>query len=428
MPHADAVSHSEHLSEFVRSAPTSYHAAAEVAARLTASGFRRQDESEPWDASPGGHVMVRDGAVVAWYVPQGARPGETGFRIVGSHTDSPGFKVKPDPTQGQAGWQQVAVEIYGGPLLGAWTDRELGVSGRLVTTDGNTHLVRVDHLMRIPQLAIHLNRGVNADGLKLDPQTHTQPIWSVGEPDLRLLDVLADAAGLSVDDIAGHDLHAHTCEPPARFGSDAQFLASPRLDNLSSVHASMQALLEVAGAEDHQEICVLAAFDHEEVGSSTRSGAAGPLLEDVLRRTATALGADADAFARMIARSSCISADAGHAIHPNYPGFHDPVHHPLLNSGPLLKVNAQQRYASDAVGAALWQRACTEAQVPTQTFVSNNQIPCGSTIGPITATRLGITTVDVGVPLLSMHSAREMAGVDDLWFLSRALRAYWSEV
>lgn len=425
MPHHEAAAHVEDLTTFVRAAPTSYHAAHAAAALLREAGFVEQDEREPWDAGPGGHFLVRDGAVVAWRVPEGAAAGECGFRIVGSHTDSPGFKVKPDPTFCSAGWQQVGVEVYGGPLLGSWTDRDLGISGRIVTRRGEQHLVRLDHLMRIPQLAIHLNRQVNSEGLKLDPQTHVQPVYSVRRPDLRLLDLVAEAAGVEAEDIAGHDLFAHTCETPAVFGADDEFLASGRLDNLASVHASLVAMLNVTAGED---IAVLAAFDHEEIGSGSRSGACGPILEDVLVRTATALGADADQRARMFARSTCISADTGHAVHPNYAGAHDPVHHPLLNEGPLLKVNANQRYASDAVGAALWQRVCAVAGVPTQTFVSNNQVPCGSTIGPLTATRLGICTVDVGVPLLSMHSAREMAGVDDLYFLTRALQGYWAGV
>ena len=218
---------------------------------------------------------------------------------------------------------------------------------------------------------------------------------------------------------------AFTTQPPAVFGAKEQFFAAPRMDNLSSVHASLVAFKQVELGSD---IAVMAAFDHEEIGSSTTTGAAGPILEDVLRRIAAGHGITGDRWHAMLQRSSCISADAGHAVHPNYVGVHDPHNQPLLNAGPLLKINANQRYATDAVGGALWARACQASEVPSQPFVSNNAIPCGSTIGPITATRLGITTVDVGIPLLSMHSAREMCGVDDPWFLSRALEAYWSGV
>ncbi|WP_026927385.1 M18 family aminopeptidase [Granulicoccus phenolivorans] len=425
MPHADSPHHVADLAAFVAASPSPYHAAANVARLLQAAGYTEQDEAADWAAGPGGHYLVRDGAVVAWRVPAGAGPG-AGFRIVGAHTDSPTFKLKPDPTYGAAGWQQAGVEIYGGPLIASWTDRELGAAGRLVARSGQTHLVATDSLLRIPQLAIHLNRSVNEEGLKLGKQAHTAPIYSVRRPDLTLLDVICEyvaEAELTADDVAGHDLVLFDTQRPRTFGADEEFFASARLDNLSSVHAGLVALLNAADGED---IAVLAAFDHEEVGSQTRSGASGPILESVLRRTALALGAGEEQFQQMLARSSCVSADAGHAVHPNYAQMHDPVNRPLLNEGPLLKVNANQRYASDAEGETLWRRSCAIAGVPMQTFVSNNDVPCGSTIGPITATRLGIRTVDVGVPLLSMHSIREMAGVDDLYFFTRALQAYYS--
>lgn len=429
MPHAEAPSHVADFAAFIQASPSSYHAAAEVARLLAEAGWVEQDETAEWDAGAGGHYLIRDGAVMAWWVPANVGVG-SGFRIVGSHTDSPGFKLKPDPTYGAAGWQQVGVEIYGGPLLGSWTDRELGIAGRVVTPRGEQILVSTDAVMRIPQLAIHLNRSVNEEGLKLDKQAHLQPIFSVRRPDLRVLDLVMsyvetdDGGELTADDVAGHDLFAFDTARPKLFGADDEFLACTKIDNLSSVHSSVIALLNVDDTDGH--IAVMAAFDHEEVGSNSRSGASGPLLEDVLWRTANALGATDEQYHRMLQRSSCISADAGHAVHPNYVGSHDPVNRPLINEGPLLKINANQRYASDAVGETLWRRACAVAGVPTQTFVSNNSIPCGSTIGPLTSTRLGITTVDVGVPVLGMHSAREMCGVDDLYHLTRALLAYWS--
>ena len=209
------------------------------------------------------------------------------------------------------------------------------------------------------------------------------------------------------------------------FGPTSEFLASGRLDNLSSVHAALTALI---ATPDSDLITVVAAFDHEEIGSESRSGAAGPVLADVLSRLSGSLGATPDEHHRALADSVCLSADTGHAVHPNYVQRHDPANRPLLNSGPLLKINANQRYATDAVGAALWRRACREAGVSTQEFVSNNAVPCGSTIGPLTATRLGIRTVDVGIPLLSMHSARELAGVADPLALSRGIGAFFVSV
>ncbi|HEX8510785.1 MAG TPA: M18 family aminopeptidase [Propionibacteriaceae bacterium] len=412
--------HVRDLGEFVVASPSAFHAAAEGARRLQAAGFVQQDETDEWDAAPGGHFLVRDGALVAWHVPDDAEP-TTGFRIVGSHTDSPTFKLKPNPDIGSYGWQQVGVEVYGGPLLNSWLDRELRLAGRLVFGSGETALVRTAAVMRIPQLAVHLDRGVNDEGLVLNKQQHTAPVWSVQHPELGILDHLAQLVGARESDVQGHDVVVFDTAAPAVFGPRQEFFASARLDNLSSVHASVVAM---ATHRSGPSIAVLAAFDHEEVGSGSRSGAAGPILSDVLTRISGSLGATMDQQHRAYARSYCLSADAGHALHPNYAGRHDPANHPLLNGGPLLKINANQRYATDAVGAALWRQACRVAGVPTQQFVSNNNLPCGSTIGPLTATRLGIATVDVGIPLLSMHSARELAGVTDPRALSLAVGAF----
>jgi aspartyl aminopeptidase len=417
-----ALQHVEDLGAFVQASPSSFHAAAEGARRLAAAGFAVQDETAVWDASPGGHYLIRDGALLAWRIPDGAGP-TTAFRILGAHTDSPTFKLKPRPDLGAYGWQQLGVEVYGGPLLNSWLDRELGLAGRLVLTDGSVQLVRTEAIMRIPQLAIHLDRSVNEEGVRLDKQQHTAPVWSVGHRGLSVLDHLAGVAGCARSEIDGYDLVAFDTAPAAVFGPHGEFFASARLDNLSSVHAGLAALIASAGSA---QIELVAAFDHEEVGSGSRSGAAGPVLADVVTRTLTALGASTDQQHRSMARSVCVSADAGHAIHPNYAGRHDPVNQPVLNGGPLLKLNANQRYASDAAGAALWRRACRGAGVATQEFVSNNALPCGSTIGPLTATRLGIPTVDVGPPLLSMHSARELAGTEDPWSLSRAMGAFFA--
>ena len=417
-----ARAHVDDLAAFVRASPTSFHAAEEGARRLGAAGYTRQDEAEAWDASPGGHVLVRDGALVAWRVPAGAGP-LTPFRVVGSHTDSPTFQLKPRPDLAAYGWRQLGWEVYGGPLLNSWLDRELGLAGRLVLRDGSTELVRTGPLLRIPQLAIHLDRSAN-EGLKLDRQHHTVPVWGVGVPGPGVLDHVAGLVGAGAGDVDGYELLAFDTAAPQVFGYEGELFASARLDNLASVHASVTALL-AAGQSD--EIAVLAAFDHEELGSASRSGASGPLLADVLSRTGAALGAGPDEQHRAWSRSFCVSADAGHAVHPNYPERHDPVNRPLLNAGPLLKINANQRYATEARGTARWRDVCRRAGVGVQTFVSNNAMPCGSTIGPLTATRLGIAVVDVGIPTLSMHSARELTGTRDPWDLSRALRTFWSD-
>ena len=415
--------HINDLAAFVTASPSSFHAAAEGAARLRAAGFVDQDERDRLNVAPGGHVLVRDGALLAWWVPADAGPA-TGFRMIGAHTDSPGFVLKPRPDFSTAGWHQLNTEIYGSPLLNSWLDRELGLAGRLVLTGGEQRLVRTGPIMRIPQLAIHLDRGVNDDGVKLDRQSQTSPVWGVGAGRGEIDEFLADLAGCAIYDVAGSDLVAYDTASPAVFGARGEFFASGRLDNLSSVHAGLAALIAQSVEAGSPYVCVLAAFDHEEVGSSSRSGASGPGLADLLRRITAGLGGDDEDHFRALAASVCLSSDAGHAVHPNYVGRHDPLNRPLLNGGPLLKINANQRYATDAVGAALWRAACRDAGVATQEFVSNNNLPCGSTIGPLTATRLGVTTVDVGPPLLSMHSVRELAGTEDLPALSAAMGAF----
>jgi aspartyl aminopeptidase len=415
-----ALDHVTDLAAFVEAAPSSYHAAAEGARRLAVAGFAEQQESAAWDSDPGGHYLVRDGALIAWRIPDNARS-LTPFRILGSHTDSTGFTLKPRPDITAYGWQQVGIEIYGAPLLNSWLDRELGLAGRLVLRDASTLLIRTESIMRIPQLAIHLDRSVNDEGLRLDKQTHTVPVCSVGHPGMQIIDHVAQAAGCSASDIDGYDLRLYDTAAPAIFGPHREFLASGRLDNLSSMHASLVALIN---ASESDVISMVAAFDHEELGSGSHTGASGPVLADVLTRISAGLGATLDERHRSLAQSFCLSADTGHAIHPNYPGRHDPVNQPLLNSGPLCKINANQRYATDGKGAALWKRICRSAGIQTQEFVSNNAVPCGSTIGPLTATRLGIATVDVGIPLLSMHSVRELAGTDDPLALARAMEVF----
>ena len=424
----DDDAYTDSLIDFVTASPSSYHAAAEVARRLEGVGFARADETVSWeDGLPRRGYAIRDGAIAAWVLPEALGPG-AGLRVVGAHTDSPALKLKPAAALVRSGWQLINAEVYGGPLLASFLDRELGLAGRLTTRDGAVHLVRTGPIARVAQIAPHLDRSVN-DTLHLDRQTHLLPLWSLAGPDAAADAVethLCEIAGIDPAELAGHDVLTYPTQAPARFGRDGEFLASSRLDNLSSVHAGLVALEALAAARvEPTEPVILVAFDHEEVGSATRSGAGGPFLETLLRRLAGVLGVDSDGIEALLARSTCVSADAGHSVHPAYAHLHDPAVQPLINHGPLLKINAQQRYATDAVGAAIWARACAAADVPSQDFVSNNAVSCGSTIGPITATRLGITTVDVGVPLLSMHSAREMGGVKDGPWLARTLHAYW---
>jgi len=421
-----ALAHASDLADFVAASPSSYHAAEEVARRLQEAGFARLDETDAWPTQAGGRfVVVRDGAAIGWVVPSDATA-TTPVHVLGAHTDSPGLKLKPKPTTGSHGWLQAAVEVYGGPLLNSWLDRELRLAGRLALADGRVVLAATGPLLRLPQLAIHLDRSAN-EGLALDKQTGTQPVWGLGDAaSADILGELAAAAGVDASEIRGYDAVVADAARGAVFGKDDAFFASGRLDDLASVHAGVVALIEASESPTSGVIPVLAAFDHEELGSASRSGAAGPFLEDVLVRLYASFGADAIHQRRALAASWHLSSDVGHSVHPNFAHKHDPVVQPLLGSGPILKINANQRYATDAVGAAAWAGWCESAGVGYQEFVSNNAVPCGSTIGPITATRLGIRTVDIGIPILSMHSARELAGVSDLYDLSRVARAFFA--
>ncbi|MEU7132779.1 M18 family aminopeptidase [Streptomyces sp. NPDC046261] len=419
--------HTDDLMTFLAASPSPYHAVANSAERLEKAGFRQVAETDAWDGQAGGKYVLRGGAVIAWYVPEGAGPA-TPFRVIGAHTDSPNLRVKPLPDTGAHGWRQVAVELYGGTLLNTWLDRDLGLSGRVTLRDGSHHLVNVDRpLLRVPQLAVHLDRGVNQDGLKLDKQRHMTPIWGLGEvAEGDLIRFVAQEAGLDAGEISGWDLMVHSVEAPAYLGRDRELLAGPRMDNLLSVHAGLAALTAAASTSptDLTAIPVLAAFDHEENGSQSDTGAEGPLLGNVLERSVFARGGTYEDRARAFAATVCLSSDTGHAVHPNYPERHDPGHHPMPNGGPILKVNVNQRYATDGGGRAVFAAACERAGVPMQHFVSNNAVACGTTIGPITAARHGITTVDIGVAILSMHSARELCGAEDPYLLASALTAF----
>lgn len=408
------------LAAFIHAAPSPYHVTAQVAERAAEAGFTRLDDAPgPWPSEAGGYVLVRDGAVIVWKIPENL-PEHPTFRIVGAHTDSPTFRVKPLPDNTSAGYARVGVEVYGGVLANSWLDRDLGFAGRLVTNDGE-HLVRTPAMARIPQLAIHLDRNVN-DGLKLDRQQHLVPIVGVGN-ETDIIAEIAKQANVSPDAVQGFDLVLTDTQEPGVFGIDDEFFAAPRLDNLVSVHAGLRALLDAES--DH--ITVLAAFDHEEVGSETRTGAGGPMLEEVLHLMLASQDVPTHLQRSLIAHSTMLSADGGHLVHPNYTERHDPQHYPLPNAGPILKVNATQRYLSDGRGAAKFARWAEQAGVPHQVFVSKNTQPSGSTIGPISATRLGMETIDAGIGLLSMHSAREMCGAQDPAHLAKLAAAFYQD-
>lgn len=418
----------ERLFDFLRRSPTPWHATANMARRLDESGFRRLEEIEAWQLSPGERVYVtrNDSSLVAFQLP---RDRMSALRLIGAHTDSPGLRLKPDPAQWSTGWLQLGIEVYGGALLAPWFDRDLGLAGRvhLRHADGRIEGLLLDvaqPVAIIPSLAIHLDREAN-NGRAINAQTEMAPVFlqGGGRSDLEglLKRWVAEQHGLDDIEVLDFELAFRDMQPPARVGVEGELIASARLDNLLSCFIGLEALLACDG---HQG-AVLVANDHEEVGSASACGAQGPFLGDVLRRVNAQLGEPGEeGFIRLLQASRLISCDNAHAVHPSFPDKHDAAHGPVLNGGPVIKVNASQRYATNSATAALFRDLCREAEVPVQRFVTRADMGCGSTIGPITATELGIPTIDVGVPQWAMHSIRETAGARDVEFLTRVLTAF----
>jgi aspartyl aminopeptidase len=424
-PAAEAVA--SDLLAFIDASPTPFHAVAESIRRLVAAGFTATNPLQAWDELPAKGFLARDGALVAWSVPEGTHAAAP-YRLVGAHTDSPNLRIRPQPDTGRAGWRQLGVEVYGGALVNSWLDRDLGLSGRVaVRTEGRVEmrLVRVDRpVLRVPQLAIHLDREINERGLLLDRQQHLVPVWSVGGPEPGAFTrFLAAEMGVEADHVLSWDVMVHDVSPGTFLGRDRELLSAPRLDNLCSCHAAVTALTARTGTGS---VAVASLFDHEEVGSMSATGADGGFLATVLERLTLARGGDRADHLRALAGSTCLSADMAHATHPNYPERHEPDHQVAVNAGPVVKLNVNQRYATDSRTQAGFEQACAEAGVPVQRFSSRGNMPCGSTIGPITAARLGIPTLDVGVAQLSMHSARELCGAADPAMFGAALSAWLS--
>jgi aspartyl aminopeptidase len=416
------------LITFLDASPSPYHAAAEARRRLTAAGFAEVPLNEGWPSGPGRYVTGDGGSVFAWVVPDPAAAFAP-FRLVGAHTDSPTLRIKPRPDTGRVGMRQLGVEVYGGPLPNSWLDRDLGLAGRAVvrTPDGpQVRLVRVHRpVLRIPQLAIHLDRTIREDGLKLDPQQHLVPVWSLGPPDDGAFrGFLAKELGVTPADVLSHEVMVYDVTGATLAGVDEEFVSSGRLDNLACSHAAVTALCAAAGEPSPRHVSALVLFDHEEIGSQSATGADGAWLGRQLERTVLARGGTRDDFLRAVAASTQVSADMTHATHPNYPDRHEPGHQIVLNGGPVVKVSANVSYATDAATHATFLLAAEQAGVPVQYFVNRSGVRSGSTIGPIVAAGLALPTVDVGNPALAMHSARELCGAEDPEMLIAALRAF----
>lgn len=410
VPHTHAAA----FIDFIEASPTSFHAARTIASQLTIAGFHEVFETSAWRRPPENGFVRRDGAVIAWRLPK-TWTGTTALRIVASHTDSPALKLKPRGVGSRGGYLLAETEIYGGPIVPTWFDRDLALAGRVIDTEGGIHLLRTPGFARVSTLAVHLDRELGRN-LPVDAQRDLNAIVcldSSGDPvgGDELAAVIAEEAGLEPDQIAAEELFFVPSEPPALLGLHSELLASYRLDNLASVFSTLSGFLTSVGGEHVQ---LLAAFDHEEIGSGTPSGASGPFLAQVLRRLSLANGFSEDDHLAWLARAVALSADVAHGVHPNRPERHDPVIQPRLGGGPVLKWSAPMRYATDAVSTAAWTRACAAAGIDFQVFVNNGNIPGGTSLGPLLATRLGIHTVDAGVAVMSMHSARELCAVADI--------------
>jgi len=430
----DTDSEAAGLLAFIDASPSPFHACVEAGRRLGAAGFNLVTETDALPAQPGRYYLIRGGSLIAWNTEAASGPA-TAFRVVGAHTDSPNLRIKPQPDLARAGWQLLGVEVYGGPLFNSWLDRDLGLSGRVaVRGDGGiqTRLVTIDEpVLRVAQLAVHLDRGAN-EALALNPQQHLTPLWGISTEPGDFRGYLAAAAGVDVADVLSWDVMTHDLQPSRRIGRDLDLIAAPRLDNLATSYAGVQALVDAVNrpaswgpsSASRPPIPVLALFDHEEVGSQSERGAMSTLLPSVLERVVDCAGGGREDYLRALAGTVVASGDMAHATHPNYPEKHEPQHQIAVNGGPVLKTNVRLRYATDSVGAAAFISACEQADVPVQHFVARGDMPCGSTVGPMTAALLGATTVDFGAPMLSMHSARELCGARDPAMYAGALAAF----
>ena len=412
------------LLTYIDQSPTPYHAVIETAGRLEAVGYSLLEEGDAWTLSPGDRrYVIRAGGSIAAFEVGSAAPAEAGFRVIGAHTDSPNLRIKPSPDVREHGYHQLAVEPYGGALLHTWLDRDLTIAGRVtLASDGETETRLVDFerpLLRVPNLAIHLYRELNQEGLKLNAQRHLSPLLGLGDDadfvELLCAELGREGAMVDRDQVLAFDLMTYDTQRSVRSGANGEFIHAPRLDNLASSHAGIEALIQAGAAGPSAATRVVVLYDHEEVGSRSTQGAGGTFLADTLERIAIgAKGSDAESMARAVSRSWLISADMAHAIHPNYADRHEPGHRPKLGAGPVIKTNSNQAYATDAESAGFFASLCARVGVTPQNFVTRSDLGCGSTIGPISAARVGIRTVDVGNPMLSMHSVREMAASADV--------------
>ena len=426
----------QHLLDFIDASPSPWHVIKSVEAQLASFNFKKLDETLSWTLESGGrYYVVRDESSVIIFV-LGQKPlVETGFKMIGAHTDSPGLRIKPNAATGVDGLLRLGVEIYGGPILATFTDRDLSLAGRVNYKDTNNNivsaLINFDRpLLRLPNLAIHMNRMVNEDGLKLHKQNELPLILSALAqeclPQTYFSELLQEQSACEAERILSWDLAVYDTQKGVFWGADNEFYANSQLDNLASCHAALQGLLDDTVLENEATL-VCAFFDHEEIGSESNKGADGSFLGDVLKRISLVTENNKEDFTRALAKSFMVSADMAHAYQPNFPLAYDPDHKVFVNKGPVIKVNANQRYSTESVSQAMFVDWCEQAGVPYQKYSHRSDLACGSTIGPITSARLGIRSVDVGNPVWAMHSIRESAGVLDHGYMIKVIKQFLTQ-
>lgn len=428
----EELNHVYSLLDFIQASPSAYHAVQSVEGILKAKGFKELKFEEKWSILPHGRYYVtKNGTALIAFISGEDYPENTGFHIIGAHTDSPSFRLKPSPEIPVDGkYLKLNVETYGGPILNTWLDRPLSLAGRIVLKGESILKPRCvllqspSPILVIPNLAIHMNRKVN-EGIELNKQKDLLPLFTTLGEDLDkdgiLIGHLAELLNIRSQEILDFDLFLYEFDSGNIIGLNQEFISSSRLDDLAMVHAGVWALSQVQG---NKATAVLACFDHEEVGSTSKQGAASPLLAHVLERIQLAQGKGREEYFQALERSFMISADMAHALHPNSGEKHDPVNKPVLNGGPVIKISANQSYTTDAESSVIFEGLCQRANVPVQKFVNRSDERGGSTIGPISSTHLEIRSVDVGNPILGMHSVRELGGVKDHLAMSKVFREF----
>lgn len=423
----------QELIDFIYESPTAFHTVSSVKEILKENKFQELKECEKWHLKKGGKYFVtkNDSAITAFTIGNGL-PSEQGFRIIGAHTDSPTFRIKPDSEmEAENKYIKLNTEVYGGPILNTWFDRPLSIAGRITlkgedVMNPETKLINIKRpVVIIPNLAIHMNRKVN-EGFEINRQKDTLPLLCLINEKLEkgeyLINLIADELKVNKDDILDFDLYLYEAEKGCLLGLNNEFISSGRLDDLTMVHAGLTAIVNV---EPQEAVNVLVCFDNEEVGSGTKQGADSPMLSNILERISLSLGEDREEYFMSLAKSFIISSDVAHAVHPNYGEKADPTNRPVINGGPVIKIAANQSYTSDSNSIAVYMGICSMAGVPCQKFTNRSDMPGGSTIGPISSSHINIRSVDMGAPMLAMHSIRELSGVMDHTYIEKSFEQFF---